>query len=224
MKNKILTLLAVSLFSLNVSAESTSKNPILIDSFSTSEVTVIKNTDSVNMNKKVGFNVNIYIEKADADATSNVGVYSKDSPQVSSLPKDKYTFKETAKIESYEGVTSSYSNNSIVPVNNSIEITSKKDGSIKTTFNPDSIVVGKSLTIDKVLDVVSVNISETNIQKWRKYKSEFGVIDLPSLFKWTTSQKVKVKFGQILRIDSPLYVKNSETLRTVYLIEPLEIK
>ena len=62
MKNKILSLIAVSLFSLNVNAAIHPSNSpsILIDSLSTPNVTVKKDTNSINMNKKISFDIRIY--------------------------------------------------------------------------------------------------------------------------------------------------------------------
>lgn len=227
MKNKILSLLVISLFSLNVNATITplKTQSILIDSLSTPNVDVIKDTKSINMSKKIDFNVKIYSQLVEGKSEDQKnGVYSKDSSVVASLNGNEYKLEENIKMNSYEGVTSVYSNTSNIPINKSIELFSKKDGSIETNFIPDYINIGKSIAIDKKLDVISIKVTENKIDKWRKYKSEFGVIDLPMLFNWSMVQKIKVDEGKVIILESPVYKIDGKTFKTIYLIESTEIK
>ena len=227
MKNKILSLIAVSLSSLNVNAAIHPSNSpsILIDSLSTPDVTVKKDTDSINMNKKISFDVRIYSESVEGNSDEQkVGVYSKDSDIVKALSESKYTLEQNVKMNSYEGVTSLYSNTSNIPINKSMELFSKKDGSIETKFIPDYISIGNNIAIDKRLDVMSIKITESKIDKWRKYNSEFGAIDLPMLFNWSMSQKIKVEEGKVIVLESPVYKTDGKLFKTIYLIESKEIK
>ena len=227
MKNKILSLIAVSLFSLNVNAAIHPSNSpsILIDSLSTPNVTVKKDTNSINMNKKISFDIRIYSESVEGNNDEQkVGVYSKDSDVVKALSESKYTLEQSVKMNSYEGVTSVYSNTSNIPINKSMELFSKKDGSIETKFVPDYISIGNSIAINKRLDIVSIKLTESKINTWRKYKSEFGVIDLPMLFNWSIEQKIKVEEGKVIVLESPVYKTDGKMFKTIFLIESTEIK
>lgn len=230
MKTKIVTLLAASILSLSVNASVNPLNTqsILIDSLSTPNVTVVKDADSINLNKKVEFNIKIYSEEVenvdDANKAQNIEHFSKDSSFITSLSDNKYNLEQVIKIKGYEGVSSIYSNMSNIPINKSIELTSKKDGNIKTQFTSDYIKVGRSVTIEKKSDMMSIQVSEVNIEKWRKYKSEFGVIDLPMLYQWNTNQKIKVETDKSIIIKSPVYKDNGKYFRTIYLIDSTEIK
>lgn len=227
MKNKILSLIAISLFSLNVNAAiNPSDSPsTLIDSFSAPNVTVKQDDDSINMNKKISFDIRIYSESVEGNSNEQkVGVYNKDSDIVKALSESKYTLEQNVKMNSYEGVPSVYSNTSNIPTNKSMELFSKKDGSIETKFIPDYISIGNSIEIEKRLDIVSIKLTESKIDKWRKYNSEFGAIDLPMLFNWNMNQKIKAEEGKIIVLESPVYKTDGKLFKTVYLIESKEIK
>lgn len=222
MKNKIVVLLTASLLSLNAiaSISPTNQQSVLIDSLSTPEVKVVKDSTSINMSNKINFDIEVYSESLQTrDEPQKTGVYNKDSSLVNLSSESSYKLEEKISLQSYEGVSGVYSKISEVPINKSIEVTTQSDGSIKTKFIPDRISVGRSLVIDKRGSVVSLKLSETNLNKWRKYNSEFGVIDLPDLYQWDTNQTINLEKGKVFRIESPVYKKDGKLLRTVYLIE-----
>lgn len=222
MKNKIIVLLTASLLSLNAMASisPTNQQSVLIDSLSTPEVKVVKDSTSINMSNKINFDIEVYSESLQTrDEPQKTGIYNKDSSLVNLSSESSYKLEEKISLQSYEGVSGVYSKISEVPINKSIEVTTQSDGSIKTKFIPDHISVGRSLVIDKRGSVVSLKLSETNLNKWRKYNSEFGVIDLPDLYQWDTNQTINLEKGKVFRIESPVYKKDGKLLRTVYLIE-----
>ncbi len=222
MKNKIVVLLTASLLSLNAiaSISPTNQQSVLIDSLSTPEVKVVKDSTSINMSNKITFDIEVYSESLQTrDEPQKTGIYNKDSSLVNLSSESSYKLEEKISLQSYEGVSGVYSKELEVPINKSIEVTTKRDGSIKTNFIPDHISVGRSLVIDKRGSVVSLKLSETNLNKWRKYNSEFGVIDLPDLYQWDTNQTINLEKGKVFRIESPVYKKDGKLLRTVYLIE-----
>lgn len=222
MKNKIVVLLTASLLSLNAiaSISPTNQQSVLIDSLSTPEVKVVKDSTSINMSNKITFDIEVYSESLQTrDEPQKTGIYNKDSSLVNLSSESSYKLEEKISLQSYEGVSGVYSKISEVPINKSIEVTTQSDGSIKTKFIPDHISVGRSLVIDKRGSVVSLKLSETNLNKWRKYNSEFGVIDLPDLYQWDTNQTINLEKGKVFRIESPVYKKDGKLLRTVYLIE-----
>lgn len=222
MKNKIVVLLTASLLSLNAiaSISPTNQQSVLIDSLSTPEVKIVKDSTSINMSNKITFDIEVYSESLQTrDEPQKTGVYNKDSSLVNLSSESSYKLEEKISLQTYEGVSGVYSKISEVPINKSIEVTTKRDGSIKTNFIPDHISVGRSLVIDKRGSVVSLKLSETNLNKWRKYNSEFGVIDLPDLYQWDTNQTINLEKGKVFRIESPVYKKDGKLLRTIYLIE-----
>lgn len=222
MKNKIVVFLTASLLSLNAiaSISPTNQQSVLIDSLSTPEVKVVKDSTSINMSNKITFDIEVYSESLQTrDKPQKTGVYNKDSSLVNLSSESSYKLEEKISLQTYEGVSGVYSKISEVPINKSIEVTTKRDGSIKTNFIPDHISVGRSLVIDKRGSVVLLKLSETNLNKWRKYNSEFGVIDLPDLYQWDTNQTINLEKGKVFRIESPVYKKDGKLLRTIYLIE-----
>lgn len=222
MRNKIVILLTASLLSLNAMASisPTNQKSVIIDSLSTPDVKVVKDSTSINMNNKILFNIEIYSESLETkEQPEKTGVYSKDSPFVNLSSQNPYKLEEKISLQSYEGASGVYSKSTEIPINKSLEVTSKKDGSIETTFTPDYISVGRKLVIDKRANVLSLSLSETNLNKWRKYKSEFGVVDLPDLYQWNTKQRFKLENEKVLRIESPVYKKDGKIFRTIYLIE-----
>lgn len=226
MKCKMFSIIAGVMFAFNVNAYTTldfvNKTP---DKLSNSLLTVMKDDNSaIDKNKKVDFSIKLYVEKIKNEKSLDIkttGVYDKSSPLVSDFSGEQYSLNGQGKQFSYQGVTAASSIYKEIKIIRKFEVNASKDGSIVTTQTPEYLKEGTGWAIKKVGNVVDISLSQTYIDKMRKYKSEFGVLDLPDIYSWETNQKLNVQNNQVIRIDSPIYKIESKSFRNIYLIEAI---
>lgn len=232
MNKKISGSIIISLLGVALNANATDRIKIPDSQFKYSNV---KTDCYKNDNKKeincIDYRMDVFKEKVEPEykGIQVIGSYNNDSPLVdlaSLYNNKKYTLILSNSSSSNQGEMLANFNETIVPYISSIETKYQKD-SITNKITKD--VYGEGILmmgLKKSPNTYNVNLTQKYLKEMNFYKvsNEDLTLELPSLQKWNANKDFYITENQRIRIDSPIYQKDKEFYKNIYIISIKESK
>jgi len=226
MNKKIAGSIIISLLGVALNANATDGMKTSNNQFKYSDV---KTDCYKNDNKKeincIDYRMDVFKEKVvpGYKGIQVIGAYNNDSPLVdlaSLYNNKKYTLILSNSASSNQGEMLANFNEKIVPYISSIETKYQEDvitnKITKDVYGEGILMMG----LKKSPNTYNVNLTQKYLKEMNFYKvsNEDLTLELPSLQKWNVNKDFYISETQKIRIDSPVYQKDKEFYKNIYIL------